>query len=202
MRQPTPIVALAILALMLGACSSFAPSSGSSNLEFISNTSGTAVAPDFGLRVYSSDDPNVADIYLTDLPELADPALPFDALDHVSGHIIHIHMFIVPKAGKTPIAFTAANTTITHLILADGALGVYRGAGFLLPKGRPGGPSFGGKMSKATLRPISATSGFADLLSWNEARGSINSLRDDEAARALDARIAALLRRTDLAPVE
>jgi hypothetical protein len=57
-------------------------------------------------------------------------------------------------------------------------------------------------MSKATLRPISATSGFADLLSWNEARGSINALRDDEAARALDARIAALLRRTDLAPVE
>jgi len=92
--------------------------------------------------------------------------------------------------------------TITHIILADGAMGVYRGAGFLLPDGKPGGASFGGKTAQTTLRPMSATSGFDDLLNWNEARGHISAVRDEETARALDARIAALLLRTDLAAID
>lgn len=202
MRCLMTFALVAVVALGLAGCSSMMPFSGPSNLEFVSNTSGAAVSPLMPVRVYRSDDPNVADIYLTDLPELADPAVPSDALTRATGHIVHIHMFIVPKAGKTPIAYTAANTTITHIILADGAMGVYRGAGFLLPKGRPGGSSFGGKMSRATLRPTAATSGFADLLEWNEARGTISAVRDDEAARTLDARVATLLRRTDLTPIE
>ena len=202
MRCLTPLAALVSLTLALAGCSSMVPLSGGSSLEFISNTTGVVVEPALTMRVYTSEDANTADIYLTDLPELANPAIAPESLARATGHLIHIHMFIVPKAGQTPIAYTAANTTITHIILADGAMGVYRGAGFLLPKGKPGGTSFGGKMSKATLRPISATTGFADLLNWNEAQGQINALRDEDKARALDGRIATLLRRPGLAPVK
>jgi len=195
---------LAILALapFLSACASFTNPTGSSTIEFASNTTGAAVKPRITLRVYSTDDPTSADIYLTDLPALADPSVTSDALSRATGHLIHIHMFIVPKAGKTPIEYTAANTTITHIILADGAMGVYRGGGFLLPSGKPGRSSFGGKMAQATLRPVSATSGFVDLLNWNEASGQINASLDEATSRALDARIATLLHRNDLTAID
>ncbi len=195
------VVLLVALSAASAGCSSLTPFYGPSSLEFVSNTTGAAVEPALVLRVYKSEDSNTADIYMTDLPELADPSVTSDALAHATGHLIAIHLFIVPKAGKTPIAYTAADMTITHIILADGAVGVYRGAGFLLPSGSPGGTTFGGKTSQATLRPMSATSGFNDLLNWNEARGHVSAMRDEETARALDARIATVLLRTDLVEI-
>jgi len=188
-------------ALGLGACSSMTPWGGETSIEFLSNTKNTAVIPALTLQVYSSDDPTSADIYLTDMPELADPSVSIDSIENATGHLIHIHMFIAPEAGKTPIAFTAANFTIIHIILADGAMGVYQGGGFLLPSGQPGAATFGGRTSQATLRPTAATTGFVDLLGWNEAQGHIHATLDVETAHRLDARIATLLRRPDLVAI-
>jgi hypothetical protein len=193
---------VATCALAASACSSMTPWSGGSSIEFLSNTQNTGVKPDMTVRVYASTDPNTADIYLTDLPELADSSVPTDSLTAATGHIVHIHMFIAPEAGKTPIAFTAANCTFTHIILADGAMGVYQGGGFLLPDSKLGGSSFGGRTAQATLRPTAATTGFVDLLGWNEAQGHIRVTLDVETAHALDARIATLMRRPDLVVID
>ena len=193
---------VAMCALAASACSSITPWSGGSSIEFLSNTQNTGVKPDMTVRVYLSQDPNTADIYLTDLPDLADTSIPADAFATATGHIVHIHMFIAPEAGKTPIAFTAANCTITHIILADGAMGVYQGGGFLLPDTKMGSSSFGGRTAQATLRPTAATSGFVDLLGWNEAQGQLRATLDVETAHALDARIATLLRRPDLVAID
>lgn len=120
----------------------------------------------------------------------------------MTGNILHIHMFLYPKAGRTPIDFTASNATITHVVLADGAYGVYSGGGFLLPSGKTAGKAIKGRLEEATLRPVSATSGFADLLGWNHLSGSIAAGRDEERAEDIRTFLDLILNSPNLAPMQ
>jgi hypothetical protein len=76
---------VATCALAASACSSITPWSGGSSIAFLSNTQNTGVKPDMTVRVYLSQDPNTADIYLTDLPDLADTSIPADAFATTAG---------------------------------------------------------------------------------------------------------------------
>ena len=140
--------------------------------------------------VYRPVDRNTADLYFTDIPGVGAPGSSGLGL---TGSVVHVHLFLTPKAGSTPIDFTASNMTVTHVLLADGAFGVYSGAGFLLPNAPPGGRSLGGRVEDATLRPGGRAPGFAERLGWNELSGRLSATRDERRSAQLAAWLDAVL---------
>ena len=188
---------LAALALSLPACSGAGFGGRSSGARVVSLENSVMLTPKFRSRAYRSQDRNTADVFLTDLaPEsLSAPLLnPADAAG-LNGQIVHIHMFVQPKPGRTPIESTAVTATIRYVVLARGEVGVYAGGGFLMPKGKPGGGSFAGRMEKATLRLENATPGFENLLGPAEITVTFKAPRDEEFAGLIDARIEDLIDR-------
>lgn len=145
------------------------------------------VAPELPHVVYRAADANTADIYMTDLSrEELDPATDFR---DVEGQIVHLHMFIAPRAGKTPIDQTACSVTVRHAIIANGAIGVYGGGGFFLPSGKAGQKRFGGDVRDATMRLVGSTGGFVDRLGAAQFQGSIRAERDDALAALIGRRM-------------
>lgn len=175
--------ALALLALPLAlyGCAAW---SADSTVTLTSGDDSAALQPTFTTAVFTQDDPNSIHFYLTDIPDLATPASSGVGL---TGNVLHIHMFLRPYAGRTPIAFTAANTTITHVVLANGAYAVYSGGGFLLPDRFTGGETFSGVIRDATLRPIGSTSGIVDRLGWTTLSGDVAAQRDNDRADQISA---------------
>jgi len=98
-------------------------------------------------------------------------------------------MFLMPKAGSTPIDFTAANATVHHYVIADGAVGVYSGGGFLLPSSEPTGKSISARLGGATLRLAEQAGPFVDRLGTSRVRGSVSAKRDEETADAIAMRL-------------
>ncbi len=144
--------------------------------------------PDFTTRCYiPTDDKAGADVYLTDLP----PELwRLDSdLAGISGTIVHVHLFLRPRAGKTPQVETASNLNIRYVVIGRGAVGAYAGGGFLLPSGTPGDETFGGRIDRASLRLARASEGFKDLLGPCELSGRFRAERNEAAARLIEARM-------------
>lgn len=153
--------------------------------------------------VYDYTDANTFDIYLTDLPPEAVRRLhdagggdggsverePLEG----GGQIVHLHVFLWPEAGRSPIDFDASNATITHAVIVpaatqpDRAVGegvaapsappsvspsmprvaIYSGGGFLLPGGvfaEPGDPWLAGRLRGGTVRFRVASPGASDAL--------------------------------------
>jgi hypothetical protein len=157
------------------------------------------LAPRLITRAYAFEDENAVDIYLSDLaPEQL--AVPWDNAGQPVGQIIHIHMFIRPQPGRTPIEPDALNATIRHTILApDGAIGVYAGGGFLLPATRAGSGEFVGTIASGTLRLDAATPNFMDALGPSSFKASFSVRQDDELASRLAARSAESARHAEQA---
>lgn len=139
-------------------------------------------------------DASTADLYFTDLGE---ESLRVGApLDGVSGTIVHIHLFAIPKAGKTPIDRTASTATVRTLVIAQGHIGVYGGGGFMMPSGTPGGRTFGGSIAAASIRLTGTTPGFEDRIGAGEFSASVAAPLDDATARRVAARLEELVRYT------
>ncbi|MFN7022530.1 MAG: hypothetical protein ACK4WH_14550, partial [Phycisphaerales bacterium] len=163
------------------------------------------LSPRLATTLYGRIDSNTADLYFSDLPEdrLIDPREP---LGGAPGSLLHIHYFLNPAAGKTPIDDTACNVTIKHYVLAgvdasgSPVFGVYGGGGFLLPSGQPGSNVFGGSMREGTHRLLHATPGFTDALGPSELSGKMLAVRDDDAADLIGRKIRVLMRRLPAAP--
>ncbi|TVQ64208.1 MAG: hypothetical protein EA379_02400 [Phycisphaerales bacterium] len=175
---------------------------GAGSVELRAFETGAVLSPGWRTAVFTSDDPNSANIYLSDLSLDAITTTAPESLDAVAGNILHVRMFIRPRAGQTPIDFDASNITIRHIVLAPGAMGVYGGGGFLLPSGSPEGRSFGGRIRRATLRLTEASIAFSDRLGPVELSGRINATRDDDAAQAVARTISGLLARREARPVD
>lgn len=189
-----------VTSLMAGGCGlSF--SSGATALRIESRDRDTWMAPDYVTAIYRAIDENTADIFLSDIPEdeLLERMRVGPGHDGGSnsepGTITHLRYFLTPLAGKTPIDFTASNTTITHVVLAQGTMGVYGGGGFLLPNDSVGSPIFGGRIKEASLRLLRSDEGFADLLGLAVVSGHIAARRDDTLADSISARMVLMLRR-------
>lgn len=181
-------VALAGLSLVLGSCGVFG-SSVTRDATLTSYDAGTVLTIEPKFQAYYAADPNTADFYLSDLPAeaFADGA----DLSRFSGSLVHVHMFLAPKAGATPIAFSANSVTVRHLIIAEGQLGQYSGGGFLLPSGTAGDSTFGGKLRNATMRLTARTPGFVDRLGASEFESGLKVAKDVSRAK----RMALLLER-------
>lgn len=191
-----------VAAALTSACSPLMLSSAPASLEVRGDAA--LLAPRWLTAVYTSNDMNNADVYLSDLPldvlAAEDPA----ALDSYAGSIIHIHYFLTPQAGRTPIDARAANTTIQHLVLVPnpegglGFAGLYGGGGFLLPTDPPGKSSFSGSIGAGSHALLLAGPGFQDRLGHAVIEGAIDARRNDEACAAI-ARNFSMLKRERLA---
>ncbi len=147
------------------------------------------MAPVYTTQVFTHTDQNTVDVFLTDLP--IDRLLnPTDGLGDLSGSIVHVHLFLMPKAGRTPIDTSACNSTVRHMIVAQGAAGLYGGGGFLYPSSDADEATFSATLEDASLRLIRQSTGFADRLGPARAEGSFTATRDDARARALQGRFA------------
>lgn len=104
-----------------------------------------------------------------------------------TGQLIHIDLLWRPKPGQTPMDSSATNAALMVILVTDGRVGVYGGAGFATISGSPAAVADGAtialKIHDSTLRLVSATDGFADLLSPAILTGSATATRDEQTAR-------------------
>jgi hypothetical protein len=97
-----------------------------------------------------------------------------------SGLIMHIELLWLPKPGRTPLDPTATNASIRLIVIADGEVGVYGGAGFAMPNGTPAEErSVSLALRDASLQLLESTPGFNDLLSPAQLTGSVTSRRNE-----------------------
>lgn len=174
-----------------------------------SSMNGSALDVRPRIAVFEAVDDQSANIYLSDLP--SDTLLRLSRGDASVlrdtppiGSIVHIHLFLLPAAGRTPIDFNANNFTVTHLVFAgqdtsgQPAVGVYGGGGFLLPaafRGDLADPVFEGVIEDATLAFDVGTPSFVDRLDGARYDGKIAVRADQESVVVL----AAALRRVTAA---
>lgn len=182
-----------IAAALLPSCAGFAVggASGSSTTRSANNL---VFNVEYPIRVSQATDRNTADIYLTDLSDDELSAIFAEPQDWsgITGTLTHIHIFVAPEPGKTPIESTAASATIRTIIIANGQIGVYDGAGFLLPGGSVTKGRVSARVRNAPMRLTRATPGFADPLVTPEMDLSFSVRPDTQAASELDARVEAL----------
>jgi hypothetical protein len=190
------------LAAGLGGCTLLHPESG--GVLTVSAADGSKTfAPGLTTGAYIASDADTADVFLSDLPpeRFTDPR---DTLAGATGNIVHLHIFLVPDAGQTPIDNTACNFTVRHLVLSGGSpnapiLGLYAGGGFLMPSGPLGtissfgGGRLAGTVSAASQRLGRSTPGFTDLLGPAKLSGRFGATDDEELAKAMSAKFEALV---------
>ncbi len=173
---------LFLLVMLLSACAG-GPGSPSGRYELRSIADPVALRPHMTISVYAFEDENTADIYLTDLTPEQIRSVRGGSLP--AGNIAHIHVFIRPRAGQTPIDPTAMTATVTHAVLADGAVGIYAGGGFFQPASETGDRTYTGTLSGATLRLERAGEAFRDLLGASTLRAGVRARLDPAQAEAL-----------------
>ncbi|MEM8756774.1 MAG: hypothetical protein AAGF47_03220 [Planctomycetota bacterium] len=189
--MPRFSLVFAMLAAALTVLPLAAGCGGRTSLRLTATDGSSELAPRIITSAYSYEDENTVHIYLTNLSEaeLLGSWAAADA-DRPVGQMTHIHMFIRPRPGRTPIDANASNTTIRHVILApQSATGVYAGGGFLLPTSAAASGTFKGSISAGTLTLDAASQNFADALGAVRLRSSIRVEEDDELAATIARRL-------------
>ena len=102
-----------------------------------------------------------------------------------NGHILHVQMLWVPKPGSTPMDSSATNVSIRYIIMSDGELGLYTGAGFALPQDKMGSDLVTIDLRNAYLTLTDSTSGFVDLLSPASLTGDFTATLNDQRTRQM-----------------
>jgi len=78
---------------------------------------------------------------------------------------LHAQMIWIPKPGLTPLDPAATNLVVRVVIVSDGEVGLYGGAGFARIDGEPGDERVEIEVEGGTLTLLERTGGFNDLLS-------------------------------------
>lgn len=167
--------------------------SGSAELRSVASpaTPAAQLSAKLTTLAYTSSDVNTADIYMTDLPRAA--LEPEADLTGVSGVLVHLHLFITPLAGETPIANSACSATVRTVVIAEGNFGVYGGGGFLAPNESPGGSTFGGKVRDASCRISTKSPGFADRLGSAVFSSTFRVPKDAATSKLIERRLGSIL---------
>ncbi len=179
---PSLLASVVVAFAAMGGCETISGMTSSDSTVVVRSSGDQKISLESTLpiRVYAWFDANTADVYLTDL---SPDALRSPDLAAGDGNLVHLHMFLNPEAGLTPIADTACSVTVRHVVFAKGRVGIYGGGGFLNPSGKPGDPTFGGQVRDATVRLLSSTAGFEDKLGPAMWSGSFSA--DNNRATAL-----------------
>ena len=176
------ITFIAAASLFLGACSSTPLLS--SKIAVRSDVSGNILETNFPTRVFAPSKVGVVDLYLTDIPRETLEA--GGDISSISGTIVQVHVFLRPKAGRTPIDRDATTSIARVFILTgNGQAGLYAGGGFFLANDSGNGESYSGTMRGASLYLTRATAHFDDLLGPAKLLGSIGTTRDEKLAKRL-----------------
>jgi len=93
---------------------------GSATARIGSVEEGTELAPKWRTVIYATSDVNTADVILSDLDQesLMRAISDESELRGVDGSILRVRMFITPRAGRTPIDYTASNTSATLITMS------------------------------------------------------------------------------------
>lgn len=78
---------------------------------------------------------------------------------------LHAQLIWLPKPGLTPLDPSATNLVVRVVIVSDGEVGMYGGAGFARIDGEPGDERVEIEVEGGTLTLLERTKGFNDLLS-------------------------------------
>ena len=130
--------------------------------------------------VYAYDPSGESTFWLTNVP--LEDLLSGNVRD---GQIMHLELLWIPKPGATPMDASATNASIRHIIMADGELGVYGGAGFAMPGSPLGGERVSVTIRDASLSLQERTSGFRDLLTPAVLTGEFTAVLDAQTATQL-----------------
>lgn len=190
----TLIVAFSIIPL-LGGCNAIRGGGGSGGSStIVSDANNKEFKASFDIKAYTHFDENTAEVYLTDLSDeqLVAFFAPENDWSSISGTLVQVHLFLDPKPGKTPIEHTAATATVRYAIITDGEVGLYDGAGFMLPGQKPGKGSISGTIRSAPLRITRATSGFSDVFDAAKLELEFDAKLNDAIAAELRARLDAM----------
>lgn len=181
------LVLIALAGTWLPGCSTVARP-----YRLASITTSDELRPSLVSCFYSVSDANTFDLYLTDLPPAA--LRPGASLAGVSGHLVRIHVFVVPRAGRTPIDTDAFNAAVTHVIVSSGQIGVYAGGGFVIPENSIGASELRARLAGGTVRFEAGTSGFTDRLGASTVSGMLRTTRNPSMAETAKARLDELAR--------
>lgn len=198
-RRSFSIPAALFLLLTLTGCAGLGLGGGggaSGSGQLVSDATSTRLDLRLPTRASVVQDHNTADVFLTDLsPATLDRLAEGRLTPDVSGVLAHVHIFLNPRPGRTPIADTAASATVRLVVISRGQIGVYDGAGFLMP-GRSLRKGYAaGTLRNAPTRLSRATPGFNDLLGSARTELGFGARADEPTA----SRIAGVLRTLVLA---
>lgn len=171
---------------MLTGCAGLGAGGSGGSGQVLSETESTRLDLRLPTRAAVVQDRNTADVYLTDLSAATLARLSEGDLGpEISGTLVHVHIFLNPKPGRTPIEPTAASATARLVVVARGQVGVYDGAGFLMPGRSLRKGSAAGTLRNAPTRLTRATPGFADLLGSSRMELAFGAKSDEPAAAAI-----------------
>ncbi len=144
-------------------------------------TDGAVLPGDYSLAYFSHDDIAGTSIVLSDVP--IDRILKGEVRD---GQMLHFELLWRPKPGATPMDSAATNVSVRHIVISNGHVGIYGGAGFAYPSDDPAKHhevTF--TLRDASMQLQECTVGFVDLLSPAQLTGTFTARRDDKLARQL-----------------
>ncbi len=134
----------------------------------------------FVAAFYTHDPTAETSFFLSDVPLEA-----LRAGEVTEGQVLHVELLWEPKPGATPMDSSATNASIRHIVIAGGEVGVYGGAGFASPRGKPGKPRLTISLRDASLTLLEASAGFTDLLSPARLTGRFTAVLDPRKSREL-----------------
>ena len=114
--------------------------------------------------------------------------LTLEQLEHggeMNGHVLHVNLLWIPKAGKTAMDPQATNTSLRLVIFSGKEMGIYGGGGFAWPRGEPLDLEFGIDIVGSSITLLASTKGFHDLLSPAELTGRLSSRFDEDLTRRM-----------------
>ena len=158
MRLTGVIIMLAALQSILGGCSvSSVPRATFTATSLAEDPASLAIV--LGEGCYAAQ-PAETSFYLSNrtLEELTSG-------DVRDGIILHAQLLWKPKPGSTPVDPTATNVVLRMVLITQGQLGIYGGAGFAWPNGTAGKSAMSLEVVGSTLTLLQSTEGFRDLLS-------------------------------------
>lgn len=144
-------------------------------------TDAVLLPADYSVAVFSNEKIAGTSIMLSDVP--IEQVISGEVLN---AQIMHIELLWVPKAGETPMDSAATNASIRHIVISNGQVGIYGGAGFARPSENPAtSDKVTFTLRDASLALQESTKGFVDLLSPSKLTGTFSAKKDDKLARQL-----------------
>ncbi|MDZ4830782.1 MAG: hypothetical protein SGJ09_11370 [Phycisphaerae bacterium] len=99
------------------------------------------------------------------------------------GQFLHAQLLWEPKPGATPVDPSATNVTLRYVVVSNGKLGLYGGAGFAWPRGTPGEDPLTLVVQGSSLSLLASTEGFIDPLTPAQLTGTISTPPNEEETR-------------------